>query len=182
MTVRGDCHGEIVKGFDGSDGYGTKAGPENDIQRTCHFSTKSRSTKLSLVMVKSGEQYPDGNPEDPKMQEDQRLLRMKTPASPRLLPTYRKRGELGKKVRKQNKAKGDFNEETQLQRQMRKAEGLPAEYPSMRQFRYFEQKHRKQEDYLISRNGLKNYQRNDRPLLGEGVQEYAPYIGVGILE
>ena len=63
------------------------------------------------------------------------------------------------------------------------AEGnLPAEYPSMRQFRYFESKYRKQENYLISRNGLKNYQRNDRPLLGEGVQEYAPYIGVGMLD
>ena len=63
------------------------------------------------------------------------------------------------------------------------AEGnLPAEYPSMRQFRYFEQKYRKQENYLISRNGLKNYQRNDRPLLGEGVQEYAPCIGVGMLD
>ena len=59
---------------------------------------------------------------------------------------------------------------------------LPAEYPSMRQFRYFEQKYRKQENYLISRNGLKNYQRNDRPLLGEGVQEYAPCIGVGMLD
>ena len=45
------------------------------------------------------------------------------------------------------------------------AEGkLLAEYPSMRQFRYFEQKYRKQENYLISRNGLKNYQRNNRPL------------------
>ncbi len=63
------------------------------------------------------------------------------------------------------------------------AEGnLPAEYPSIRQFRYFEQKYRKQENYLISRNGLKNYQRNDRPLLGEGVQEYAPNIGVGMLD
>lgn len=63
------------------------------------------------------------------------------------------------------------------------AEGkLPAEYPSMRQFRYFEQKYRKQENYLISRNGLKNYQRNDRPLLGEGVQEFAPYVGVGMLD
>jgi len=59
---------------------------------------------------------------------------------------------------------------------------LPAEYPSLRQFRYFEQKYRKQENYLISRNGLKNYQRNDRPLLGEGVQEYAPCIGVGMLD
>lgn len=55
-------------------------------------------------------------------------------------------------------------------------------YPSLRQFRYFEQKYRKQENYLISRNGLKNYQRNDRPLLGEGVQEFAPYIGVGMLD
>jgi len=59
---------------------------------------------------------------------------------------------------------------------------LPAKYPSMRQFRYFESKYRKQENYLISRNGLKNYQRNDRPLLGEGVQEFAPGIGVGMLD
>lgn len=63
------------------------------------------------------------------------------------------------------------------------AEGnLPSEYPSLRQFRYFEQKYRKQENYLISRNGLKNYQRNDRPLLGEGVQDFAPCIGVGMLD
>ncbi len=63
------------------------------------------------------------------------------------------------------------------------AEGkLVPEYPSMRQFRYFEQTHRNQENYLISRNGLKNYQRNDRPLLGEGVQQFAPYIGVGMLD
>ena len=63
------------------------------------------------------------------------------------------------------------------------AEGnLPAEYPSMRQFRYFEKRYRKQETYLISRNGLSDYQRNDRPLLGEGVQEFAPYVGVGMLD
>lgn len=59
---------------------------------------------------------------------------------------------------------------------------LPAEYPTMRQFRYFEQKYRKQETYLISRNGLSDYQRNNRPLLGEGVQEFAPYVGVGMLD
>ena len=59
---------------------------------------------------------------------------------------------------------------------------LLPEYPTMRQFRYYESKYRKQETYLISRNGLKNYQRNDRPLLGEGVQEFAPYIGVGMLD
>ena len=34
-----------------------------------------------------------------------------SPTSPRLLPTCRKWEELGKKVGKQNKAKGDFNEE-----------------------------------------------------------------------
>lgn len=63
------------------------------------------------------------------------------------------------------------------------AEGkLLSKYPSIRQFRYFEHKYRKQENYLISRNGLKNYQRNDRPLLGEGVQEFAPFIGVGMLD
>lgn len=63
------------------------------------------------------------------------------------------------------------------------AEGnLIEPYPSLRQFRYFEKKYRKQENYLISRNGLKNYQRNNRPLLGAGVQEYAPYIGVGMLD
>ena len=59
---------------------------------------------------------------------------------------------------------------------------LIAAHPSMRQFRYFESKYRKQENYLISRNGLKNYQRNDRPLIGDGVQEYAPYAGVGMLD
>ena len=61
------------------------------------------------------------------------------------------------------------------------AEGnLLPEYPSIRRFRYFESQYRKQENYLISRNGLKNYQRNDRPLLGEGVQEFAPNVGVGM--
>ena len=63
------------------------------------------------------------------------------------------------------------------------AEGnLLPDYPSMRRFRYFESQYRKQENYLISRNGLKNYQRNDRPLLGEGVQDFAPNIGVGMLD
>ena len=33
---------------DGSEGTERKAGPEDDVQRTCHFSTKSRSKRLSL--------------------------------------------------------------------------------------------------------------------------------------
>ena len=63
------------------------------------------------------------------------------------------------------------------------AEGkLLPDHPSIRQLRYFEQTHHNQENYLISRNGLKNYQRNDRPLLGEGVQQFAPHIGIGMLD
>lgn len=55
-------------------------------------------------------------------------------------------------------------------------------YPTFNQFRYYYQKNRKMQTYYISRNGLKNYQRNNRPLLGNGVQEFAPSIGVGMLD
>ena len=58
---------------------------------------------------------------------------------------------------------------------------LLAEYPSIHQFRYFYRKHRKMQNYYISRNGLQNYQRNNRPLLG-GVREFASHIGVGMLD
>lgn len=56
------------------------------------------------------------------------------------------------------------------------------EYPSFYQFRYFYRKTRKMQNYLISRDGLKNYQRNNRPLTGDGVQEYANHIGIGMLD
>ena len=36
--------------------------------------------------------------------------------------------------------------------------------------------------YYISRNGLKSYQRNNRPLTGDGVQQFAQAIGVGMLD
>lgn len=55
-------------------------------------------------------------------------------------------------------------------------------YPSFYQFRYFYRKTRKMQNFYISRNGLKNYQRNNRPLTGEGVQEFAPAVGVGMLD
>lgn len=55
-------------------------------------------------------------------------------------------------------------------------------YPSIYQFRYFYKTHKKLQNYYISRNGLKNYQRNNRPLIGEGVQQFAPNIGVGMLD
>lgn len=59
---------------------------------------------------------------------------------------------------------------------------LLEEYPSFYQFRYFYRKTKKMQNYYISRNGLKNYQRNYRPLTGEGVKEFAPAVGVGMLD
>ena len=59
---------------------------------------------------------------------------------------------------------------------------LAEEYPSFYQFRYFYRKTRKLQNFYISRDGLKNYQRNNRPLIGEGVREFAPAVGVGMLD
>lgn len=59
---------------------------------------------------------------------------------------------------------------------------LVGSYPTFNQFRYFYRKHRKMQNYYISREGLKNYQRNHRPLLGENVQEFAPNVGSGMLD
>lgn len=55
-------------------------------------------------------------------------------------------------------------------------------YPTFNQFRYFYRKHKKMQNYYISRNGLQNYQRNNRPLLGDKIQEFASSIGVGMLD
>jgi len=59
---------------------------------------------------------------------------------------------------------------------------LLPDYPSFNQFRYFYSKYKTQQNLLISRNGLKDYQRNYRPLLGEGVQEFAPNVGTGMID
>lgn len=59
---------------------------------------------------------------------------------------------------------------------------LLSEYPTFNQFRYFYRKTRKLQTYYISRDGLKHYQRNDRPLLGEGVQEFASNVGICMLD
>lgn len=59
---------------------------------------------------------------------------------------------------------------------------LLPKYPTIHQFRYFYRKHRKTQNYYISRNGLKNYQRNNRPLIGDGIQSFAPAVGVGMLD
>ena len=63
------------------------------------------------------------------------------------------------------------------------AEGqLIEHYPTFNQFRYFYRKHKKMQNFYISRNGLTNYQRNNRPLLGNGIQEFANSIGVGLMD
>ena len=59
---------------------------------------------------------------------------------------------------------------------------LVAKYPTFNQFRYFYRKRKNRQTYYISRNGLTNYQRNNRPLLGDGVQEYAKAPGMGMLD
>ena len=55
-------------------------------------------------------------------------------------------------------------------------------YPSFYQFRYFYRKTRKMQTYYISRDGLKDYQKNKRPLLGDNIQEYGSSIGMGMLD
>ena len=59
---------------------------------------------------------------------------------------------------------------------------LVAAYPTFDQFRYFYRKTKKMQRYYISRDGIKDYQRNNRPLLGDGVQQFAPAVGVGMLD
>lgn len=59
---------------------------------------------------------------------------------------------------------------------------LLPEYPTFNQFRYFYRKRKNNQTYYISRNGLTNYQRNNRPLLGDGVQEFAKAPGMGMLD
>lgn len=55
-------------------------------------------------------------------------------------------------------------------------------HPSYWQFRYFYRNYRKKQNYYISRDGLSSYKRNNRPLLGGGVQAFAPTIGSYMLD
>ena len=59
---------------------------------------------------------------------------------------------------------------------------LVSKYPSFYQFRYFYRKTRNMQNYYISRDGIKSYQRNNRPLLGDGVQSFASSVGKGMLD
>lgn len=55
-------------------------------------------------------------------------------------------------------------------------------HPSFNQFSYFYRKYKNMQTFFISRNGIKDYQMNHRPLLGDGVQQYASHVGVGFFD
>lgn len=59
---------------------------------------------------------------------------------------------------------------------------LTESFPRFHKFRYFYNKTKKLQNYYISRNGFSNYLRNNRPLLSEGVREFATSIGIGMLD
>lgn len=59
---------------------------------------------------------------------------------------------------------------------------LLEEYPSYYKFRYFYRKYNKPSTEMISRNSLSYYQRNQRPLVGDGVQGFAGTVGMGMLD
>ena len=55
-------------------------------------------------------------------------------------------------------------------------------HPTFSQFRYFYRKTRKMEKFFISREGIRAYQKDKRPLLGDGVQSFASCIGTAMLD
>jgi len=59
---------------------------------------------------------------------------------------------------------------------------LQANHPTFYQFRYFYRKTKNLQNYYISREGLKKYQRDYRPLLGDGVQNYVNNVGTYMLD
>lgn len=63
-----------------------------------------------------------------------------------------------------------------------RSHNLLEEYPSFYRFRYYYRKHKSLQNFYISRNGLSDYQRNSRPLTGNGIREFAPSVGVGMLD
>ena len=59
---------------------------------------------------------------------------------------------------------------------------LKENHPSIHQFKYFYRKTKKLQTYFISRNGIKSYQRNNRPLTGNGIRTFAPTVGTGMFD
>lgn len=59
--------------------------------------------------------------------------------------------------------------------------GVIQPHPSLSQFRYYHRTHKNMARELISRDGIGNYQRNERPILGT-VQDFANTTGTGLLD
>lgn len=59
---------------------------------------------------------------------------------------------------------------------------LAGQYPSFNQFRYWYSKNKKSLTYYISRDGMSDFMRNNRVLLGESVQAYAAAPGLGMAD
>lgn len=54
--------------------------------------------------------------------------------------------------------------------------------PQFHKLRYFYYKNRSESNFIISRLGRGEYDRNFRPLLGEGIREFCPAVGDGLLD
>lgn len=62
------------------------------------------------------------------------------------------------------------------------AGNLLPEHPSIYQFKYYYRTHKSIQKKIISQEGIKEYEMNYRPLLGENIQQFAPAVGVGLLD
>lgn len=56
------------------------------------------------------------------------------------------------------------------------------DHPTIHQFRYFYRQYNKLQTYYISREGIKAYERDYRPLLGDGMQDFTPFVGTAMLD
>lgn len=59
---------------------------------------------------------------------------------------------------------------------------LSEHHVSMHQFRYFYKKYNKKQTEIISRNGIKDYQKNHRLLLGNSIRDYCSQVGYGLID
>lgn len=113
------------------------------------------------------------------------VLAPKQPSETRSLSNDEKnfRWALNKYFYNQNQHTLVYTYKTMLQKKYCDSDGkLLQQRPSYNQFYYYYRRNRHLQNYLISRNGLGDYQRNERPLLGDGVQEFAPNLGIGMLD
>ncbi len=59
---------------------------------------------------------------------------------------------------------------------------LLPQYPSEHQFRYFYRTRFDKKKHIIARNGMNDFMKNHRMLVGDGIQQFAPTIGCAMLD